>query len=150
MATDCLLISSTADNLELVEEELNNMSPIKRLNAASDKADEAEATTEDELLRDNRHDEDEEDSRDELFIDEDDDEDDYNDDEAEVVSLRSQNKMASLPGTPRSGVSLRSSQESATSVNSSKQLLPDNESSTPKIIRVGKTSVAPRNESDVV
>jgi len=136
------------DTLEMVEEELNNMSPMKRVIAINEKTDEVEATT--ELLRDNRIDEDEEDSRDELFMDEDDDDDDYNDDDAEVVSLRSQTKMTSLPGTPRSGVSLRSSQESATSVNSSKQLLPDNESSTPKVIRVGKTAVAPRNESDVV
>merc|ERR1711874_181907 len=131
---------------DMVEEELKNMS-LKT--GEVEKGDENEATTEDELLRDDpaRVDDDGEDSRDELFNEDDDDDDDN----ADVISLRSQPRVGSLPGTPRSGASIRSSQESATSatsVSSSKQLLQESTAS-PKI-RIGKCSVSPRNDSDVV
>jgi len=133
------------DTLDMVEEELNNMSPKT---VEVEKCDENEATTEDELLRDDpaRVDDDGEDSRDELFNEDDDD-----DDNADVISLRSQPRVGSMPGTPRSGASIRSSQESATSatsVSSSKQLLQESTAS-PKI-RIGKCSVSPRNDADVV
>merc|ERR1712001_735584 len=94
------------DALEMVEQELNNMGHQHGDN-------DGEATTEDELLRDEPGNHEDDDIRDDLFNEDEDD-----GDHAEVISLRSQSRPVSLPGTPKSGASLRSSQESATSVNS--------------------------------
>lgn len=79
-----------------------------------DTEEEKEPTTEDELLRDR-------DDTDTVFKDN---EEDDEDDEPVIVSLGTEGmQTGSLPDTPRSAGSLRSSQESSSSANSSKQLL---------------------------
>jgi len=141
-----------------------------------------EPTTEDELLNEDsqpttgviyvpdyssrQHDDDDDDEDDVIDIEDDDLEEDDDDDDVEVVSLRSlKNEIASIPGTPRSSTSVRSSQESGSSVNSSKQLLENEQteekcaSSEENLIdkdrkkdsedrkkRRGKSSIAPQPE----
>merc|ERR1711972_140611 len=110
------------ESSDLVEEELRRESA------------EPEATTEDELLKDCK----EEASGERTMVEElvmGKEIDEEEEDEAEVVSLRGLRHSQSLPATPRSRGSARSSQESQASVNSSRQLL--SSSSTPKMSRPG-------------
>jgi len=106
---------SSPDHLDLVQEELDREHPDK---VDPDPEPEAEATTEDELLKDEK-------MSSNQTVDEDCDET-----ESCSVSLRSARNPQSLPPTPKSTDSARSSGQSAESVNSTKQLLSNH--STPK------------------
>jgi len=128
-------IGETSDQLDLVQEELERVqTEIPELEQ------EPEATTEDELLKEERQLTDScslPPAREREDVDEDEEEEEEcEESESCSVSLRSVKQAQSLPPTPRSGDSARSSQQSGDSVNSSKQLLSAN--TTPKVTRAGK------------
>lgn len=144
-------IGETSDQLDLVQEEL------ERAQTELPEVDqEIEATTEDELLKDERQSN--ENSKPEVThgvnseILDDEEDDECEESESCSVSLRSVKHSQSLPATPRSGSDLRastsvtdcvrtgdsarSSQQSGDSVSSSKHLLSG--TTTPKAGRAGK------------
>jgi len=132
-------IGETSDQMDLVQEELERVqTEIPELDQ------EPEATTEDELLKEERQQTDNNslplNREREDVEDEDDEDEECEESESCSVSLRSVKQAQSLPPTPRSGDSARSSQQSADSVSSSKQLLSAN--TTPKVSRAGKTAVS--------
>ena len=141
-------IGETSDQMDLVQEELERVqTEIPELDQ------EPEATTEDELLKEERQQTDNNslplNREREDVEDEDDEDEECEESESCSVSLRSVKQAQSLPPTPRSGTpqttlcsnyivtipctgdSARSSQQSADSVSSSKQLLSAN--TTPKV-----------------
>jgi len=125
-------IGETSDQLDLVQEELER---VQSELPEEEVEQEPEATTEDELLKEEKT----SGIRDVVIPREtvvDDDEDDCEGSESCSVSLRSVKQAQSLPQTPRSGDSARSSQQSGDSVSSSKQLLSG--STTPKVSRTTK------------
>jgi len=126
-------IGETSDQLDLVQEELEQLQ--KELPEADQ---EPEATTEDELLKEERQhaDKDLTLDRENEEVDDEEEEEECEESESCSVSLRSVKQAQSLPPTPRSGDSARSSQQSGDSVSSSKQLLSGN--TTPKVSRAGK------------
>ena len=115
---------SSSDQLDLVQEELERAQTTD----VADTEQEPEATTEDELLKDEKTVENE--AHEEGPIESRDDEEDCEESESCSVSLRSSKQIQSLPPTPKSCDSARSSQQSAESVNSTKHLL--SASNTPK------------------
>jgi len=130
-------IGETSDQMDLVQEELERaQTDIPELDQ------EPEATTEDELLKEERQQTDNvslppaREREEEVDEDEEEEEEDCEESESCSVSLRSIKQAQSLPPTPRSGDSARSSQQSGDSVSSSKQLLSAN--TTPKVTRAGK------------
>ena len=124
---------SFSDNLDLVQEELNRTSLVEDNN-------EPEATTEDELLKDEKEKAAVEAAERAVVVPRAEAEEDCDESETcSVVSLRQQHQSlvsssaaavtsSVTPPTPRSPDSARSSQQSADSVNSSKQLLSSNNS----------------------
>jgi len=127
-------IGETSDQLDLVQEELEQLQ--KELPEADQ---EPEATTEDELLKEERQQTNKNLTlarESEEVDDEEEEEEECEETESCSVSLRSVKQAQSLPPTPRSGDSARSSQQSGDSVSSSKQLLSGN--TTPKVTRAGK------------
>jgi len=116
---------SSPDHLDLVQEELDREHTDK---IEPEPEPEPEATTEDELLKDEKMSNNQTvDVKSSLREDED---EDLDDTESCSVSLRSVRNHQSLPPTPKSTDSARSSGQSAESVNSTKQLLSNH--STPK------------------
>ena len=127
---------SSSDPLDLVEEEMDKQEP--------ETEQEPEATTEDELLdKVNR----EETSRSEARMVQREDEDECEESESCSVSLGSRKQIQSLPATPRSSNSTRSSHQSEESVSSSKHLLSSN--SSPKVEQVHLHQLTPISQSNV-
>jgi len=128
-------IGETCDQLDLVQEELEQLQ--KELPEVDQ---EPEATTEDELLKEERQQSDKNLTlpRETEEADDEEEEDECEETESCSVSLRSVKQAQSLPPTPRSGDSARSSQQSGDSVSSSKHLLSGN--TTPKVVRSDKVA----------
>ena len=123
---------SSSDHLDLVQEELEKDND----KGAVEVEQEPEATTEDELLKDEKAAEAESDHKAGVRDQEEAEEEECEESESCSVSLRSSKQIQSLPQTPRSSDSTRSSGQSAESVTSTKHLL--STSSTPQ------TQVRPR------